>query len=258
MSCWKPFLHGIWKDDISLAEFIIYYDIVGVDHFIAFDQGAWSPKAYRILNIARDLGISIEVRPWNLREFGGHELHQTLHHELCQHLAIERGYSNVITVDTDEFIVSHGQDRSVLSLKELIMQQDLKHPRAAFYRLQNVFYPLEFSDVPSASSQMKILRKYKHLEPSVIEKRTKCIIKPDRVDVVGIHRATASYSYQAVVLTANISSLHHYRQGGYDGSKVQTIYEDLTMMKHYQSTILVHKLYIALRDLLEERRSGGK
>jgi len=94
----KP-LQGLpYVDMESLFNFLVGVTTLGAQHIVIYDSGCGSPKFYKMLNMARDMGVSIEVEPWNFRDTHGWMLCQTIASELCLHKGIDLGYENVMTV----------------------------------------------------------------------------------------------------------------------------------------------------------------
>lgn len=100
MGCIKPIHGGPFVDIPMLVNFLVGHHVMGLQHFVLYDAGDGSPKMYKILNMARKAGLSIEMRTWNLREHHGWMLTQTIHGEACMHDAMDLGYENVLTVST--------------------------------------------------------------------------------------------------------------------------------------------------------------
>lgn len=98
MCCIKPIHGGPYSDIPSLVNFLVGHHVLGIQHFVLYDAGDGSPQMYKILNLARKAGMSIEMRTWNLREHHGWMLTQTIHGEACMHDAMNLGYENVLTV----------------------------------------------------------------------------------------------------------------------------------------------------------------
>jgi hypothetical protein len=98
MGCIKPIHGGPFTDVPMLVNFLVVHHNLGMQHFVIYDAGDGSPKLYYLLNLARQAGLSIEVRTWNLREHHGWMLTQTIHGEACMHDALLLGYENVLTV----------------------------------------------------------------------------------------------------------------------------------------------------------------
>lgn len=113
--CVKPF-YGNWAsfkgtsgffDPVELiVNFFAYYTAVGVEHFTLYDQGTTSAQVYRLLNLVRSIGVSVEILPWNFRERYGYGMFQTLSIETCIHRNYGV-YENVIVVRRNPNIISY-------------------------------------------------------------------------------------------------------------------------------------------------------
>lgn len=192
MVCVRPFYSGPWHDLHTLANFLIWFDVMGVQHFNIYDAGDATPQTYRLLNIAKKVGISIDVPLWNMRENSGHEMHQTIIQDLCLYDAMILGYENVLTLNLDEIIVPSKPNPK--SLLELLDELDKTYPDAAYYRFQNLFYTMNHPDSTISSSKMMILKKTIHHGPDVVHfSRSKCIYKPYRTAEATFHLDTFNF-----------------------------------------------------------------
>lgn len=191
MVCVRPFYSGPWHDLHTLANFLIWFDMMGVQHFNLYDAGDATPQTYRLLNIAKKVGISIDMPLWNMRENSGHEMHQTLTQDLCLYDAMILGFENVLTLNFDEIIVPskpRAGHEPKMSLLEILDELDMLHPDAAYYRFQNLFYTINHPDNTISSSKMMILKKTLHHSPdSVYFGRSKCVYKPYRTAEATFH-----------------------------------------------------------------------
>eukprot|EP01034_Spumella_vulgaris_P035425 gene35425-43678_t len=130
----------------DLVNFLVHYDAMGVDHFILYDSGSATPFAYKLLNDAVDIGLSIEVRAWNMRERHGCENHQTIFAEACAYEAYHQGYENLLVCDYDEALsLKQGAVPGLAAptLRDFIHYYDTIHPQAAMYVFENRFFPME-------------------------------------------------------------------------------------------------------------------
>lgn len=53
MACLKPLHSGPFLSIEYIIQYLVFYDIMGVKHFIMFDMGSNTPNIYKLLNIAR-------------------------------------------------------------------------------------------------------------------------------------------------------------------------------------------------------------
>lgn len=191
MVCVRPFYSGPWHDLHTLANFLIWFDVMGVQHFNIYDAGDATPQTYRLLNIAKRIGISIDIPLWNMRENSGHEMHQTITQDLCLYDAMMLGFENVLTLNLDEIIVPSkpkmGKNPK-MSLLEVLDELDALNPKAAYYRFQNLFYTMTHPDSPLTKSKMTILKKTMHHDPDTVNfGRSKCMYKPYRTAEATFH-----------------------------------------------------------------------
>ena len=61
--CVRP-LFGEYSNYAQISGFLMYYSMVGVSHFVIYNGGAATPKLLELLNTARNVGLSIELRQW--------------------------------------------------------------------------------------------------------------------------------------------------------------------------------------------------
>jgi hypothetical protein len=105
MICVKPARNGIFYDYRLMISFLTYYNTMGVTNFLFMDTGSFSPRIYKIFNIASKMGIFINVQTWAMRETHGWENHQVLFNEVCVYYAMDEKYDNMAIVDFDEYII---------------------------------------------------------------------------------------------------------------------------------------------------------
>ena len=205
MVCVRPFYSGPWHDLHTLANFLIWFDVMGVQHFNIYDAGDATPQTYRLLNIAKKIGISIDMPLWNMRENSGHEMHQTVTQDLCLYDAMILGFENVLTLNLDEIIVpskpATGQSPK-MSLLEVLDELDALHPDAAYYRFQNLFYTMTHPDNPISSSKMMILKKTRHHDADTVHfSRSKCAYKPHRTAEATFHLGNSHIFCYSILFT---------------------------------------------------------
>ncbi len=54
--CVKPMRYSAYEKYHEFIQFLAYYDMMGVDHFILYDTGSGTPLLYKLMNDAVDLG----------------------------------------------------------------------------------------------------------------------------------------------------------------------------------------------------------
>jgi hypothetical protein len=138
MACLKGVYNGPFTDLSGLTSFLITSQVIGIQHFVLYDAGDMTPQFFNILNMAIAAGLSIEVRPWNMRENHGHVLQQGMNSESCLYDALELGYENVLILDYDEVVVPHqdfGGSQSP-SYSQMLDHLDNAYPNAAYYRFE--------------------------------------------------------------------------------------------------------------------------
>jgi hypothetical protein len=254
MVCVKPMNNGPWQDFAQLLNFLVYYDTLGVEHFVLYNAGSATPHVLHILQVAESLGISISVLPWNLRETHGHSMYQSLLVEICNYEAMLSGYENVLIADYDELIVP----RESKDLLGLIQDLDQAYPNASNYRFANHFFRLVESDSANATSRMVSLRKVKHEKPTKDYQRSKMIVKPKRVGDVHIHLASpVNQSYMEIRVPTDVAKMHHYRfrcEIQCSEARDKNVSVDYTIPNRFQSQLLSNRLYQKLKTHIEVER----
>jgi hypothetical protein len=107
MVCVKPIFGQPFEDIKTLLNFFILNSALGIQHFLLWDAGDGSPKFYNLVNRARKVGISIEIKTWNFRDGkNGWMFHQTLQGISCLHEALIRGFEHASIVSIPKFFIN--------------------------------------------------------------------------------------------------------------------------------------------------------
>ena len=61
--CVRP-MFGNFNNYQQLASFLMYYWAAGAEHFVFYNAGATTPRMLEIFKLARNSGMSIELRSW--------------------------------------------------------------------------------------------------------------------------------------------------------------------------------------------------
>ena len=61
MSCMKPFFNGPYIEIYQLVNSLIVQQALGMQHIVLYNAGAMTPIMYKIINMARETGLSVEV-----------------------------------------------------------------------------------------------------------------------------------------------------------------------------------------------------
>jgi Glycosyltransferase family 92 len=85
--CIRP-LFGIHIEFAKIANSILYYSQVGVNHFVFYNTGVASPRLIQLIEIVKNAGVSIELRPWLMQDKSAYEHLQTMNIEICLHSLI--------------------------------------------------------------------------------------------------------------------------------------------------------------------------
>lgn len=205
--CVRP-LYGSYSS-LSLSEFLAYYSIMGVKHFIFYHQNI-SEFQYAFLKFLKTTHFSIEVLLWDipLNNSMIHEYGQIVFTQDC----IARSkykFSHTIIVDLDEFIVPKLHS----SITDLILYLDREYKNAGSYTIPMVMFCEEFSYQQQYSLYPLFNANKRQKTPWAHGFRSKYILKPDRIHYAGIHFV---WKYQGnwieVKISDTIALLHHYRR----------------------------------------------
>ena len=119
--CVRPIFNG-YKNYEQIANFIIYYSNMGVDHIVIYNSGVATPKLVELIETAKKAKITIELRAWPYHIPLSYELMQTMNIEVCLQ-SLMGFYKYVAVVDLDELIVPQTQN----SLPDFIKSQNVVH-----------------------------------------------------------------------------------------------------------------------------------
>lgn len=194
---------------VALGEFLAFYSVLGVDHFIFYEQKPVDTVS-SFLNVINLANISVEILPWNISiaENEIHEYGQIVFSQdciaRCRHV-----FSHTLIVDIDEFLVprKHGD------LKLLASHLDKTNPKAGSYIVRMSLFCDEYPIETVKDPPLKILMQDKR-QKSVWEARfrSKYIARPERTQMVGIHQIWAHENgMKEVVVSDSVALLHHYK-----------------------------------------------
>ena len=62
MTCFKPFFNGPYQEIYQFINSLIMQQTLGVQHIVLYDGGGMTPMVYKLINMARETGLSVEVR----------------------------------------------------------------------------------------------------------------------------------------------------------------------------------------------------
>ncbi len=246
MMCVKPARNGVYHDYKGMIAFIAYYHALGVTHFTLYDTGSFNPRVYKVFNIAANMGISIEVKEWAMREVHGWENHQVLFNEVCMYDAMDRNYDNVAINDFDEFIApraaanmsisgAESNRATAPSLLDMIDHLDKQYPKASNYKFHMKCF--KKSDRTHSLDNNMSLTVEQRAAVNIIpylytvmthdggfakSRNNKHIYKPYRIGEVFIHSAIAANGdYHEVFPSDKDVVVHHYQYCNVDLPNLQ-------------------------------------
>ncbi|XP_067136088.1 beta-1,4-galactosyltransferase galt-1-like [Centruroides vittatus] len=224
--CVPPLFGEFANNNLPLAEFIAYFQIMGVQHFTFYDYKAGN-FIKLLLNALIDEGIPISLFPWNLPTDVSDVWDQG-------HLAnvadctyrYAKTHKYVVTVDIDELIIPQQN----ISLMDIIKTYNSPWSDLLF---RNAFFSLDLPDDPeftNATIPLSILKKTLHFKPWPSYMRTKAIVLSSKVEIPGIHFSWKSIdNRKTIIAEPTFAKLHHYRHWG---NKEKPVFRDKTAWRY--------------------------
>ncbi|XP_067679482.1 beta-1,4-galactosyltransferase galt-1-like [Haliotis asinina] len=211
-----PALFGPFKNPKSIIEMVELDLLLGADRFVFYNESI-TPLVNTVLEHYTKKGI-VKIIPWNLPVRNIHYHGQLASIQDC--LYANKGKSKfLILKDLDEFVVPHKHE----NWHELLQSvNDSKHTNASAYLFRNAFFNLDFGvDVNGyerkSDSQLlhlvSMLYVWRDKSFLPARQRSKMIVLPDRVEILGIHFIWKSVQgFKEVTIEPNVAFLHHYRK----------------------------------------------
>lgn len=195
---------------VKFSEFLVYYSVMGVDHFIFYYVKAFKPLQMflKFLNFSN---ISSDVFLWDL------PLDNDLIHEYGQIAFIQdciarskKQFKHTIIVDFDEYIVP----KLHKDIKMLVSHLDAQNTYAGSYVIPMSLFCDEYPHKNSVLFPYHILN-FRQRQKShwLHQYRSKFILQPDRVRYSGIHFTWKfEDNYREIYVSPNVALLNHYRR----------------------------------------------
>ncbi|EDO31279.1 predicted protein [Nematostella vectensis] len=205
--CVPPIYKGDGPTRNEIVEFIEMNSILGADHFVFYDVAIPS-DVKEVLRHYESKGVASVltwVMPAYMLDFYSIHYHgQMLSIQDCLYRA--RGTSRFVAFhDLDEFIVPT-QEETNPELLQRIHKQDISG-----YRIRSVVFPTQLGK--DDDSTELITQKYFKRTASYFDTRSKCVVDPQRVSVMGIHDidspSEARFKKDWIITEATV---YHYRQ----------------------------------------------
>ncbi|XP_023209734.1 glycosyltransferase family 92 protein F13G3.3-like [Centruroides sculpturatus] len=224
--CVRPFFGEFPNNNLQLAEFIAYYQIMGVQHFTFYDYKAKN-SIKLLLNASIDGGIPISLFPWNLPT----DVRDAWDYGHLANIAdcmyrYAKTHKYVVIVDIDELILPQQN----ISLMDIIKTYNSSWSTLLF---RNTFFSLDLPDDPevkNATIPLTILKKTLHFTPMEPYLRTKGIVLPSKVEIPGIHFTWKSIdNSKTITAEPTFAKLHHYR---HRGNKEKPVIRDQTAWRY--------------------------
>ncbi len=239
--CVRP-LFGPFDNVHQLAQFISYYEAMGVTRFTFYDLSI-SPAVRRYLSKLGSAisGIQVQLQAWNVPTGTWNELWDygsltALNDCLLRNI----DYTYVLVVDVDEIIVPQAQD----SILEVMRRMEYRN--YSQYLIRNTFFCLEFCKREPGQEYLNGFDVFDnsincHLRTRKVwpaEMRSKYIMRPERVEQVGHHWVTKFWSDRSVRRKTNRLNhtfefspsdliMNHYRSCASISTKRQPILNEM-------------------------------
>ncbi|CAO4373578.1 unnamed protein product [Caenorhabditis nigoni] len=207
--CLAP-LFGESPKVLMLIEFIEYYKLQGVDHFLIYSFKS-TQETEHLLNFYTNSSTNLEIiRIGN--ETKCLNRHRCRHEMQLQDCVFRNQYKAewVVTVDLDERIMPIDEDSTLLSLTRKRRNSKISELR---FRCQ---WTLRYSDVPPGPPQienlpMTVWHNTSHVAPQ--NHTTKSIIRPENVDSMGVHGVQKFSDPKFIVelIEPEVAVVRHYR-----------------------------------------------
>lgn len=195
---------------VSFSEFIAYYSVMGIDHFIFYFLESFKPLNI-FLQYLKFSNISHNVHLWNIPLTNDliHEYGQIAFTQDCIARS-ENKFSHTIIVDFDEYIVPQVHK----DIKNLVLHLDNENPFAGSYLIPMVLFCYEYQIEKMHVSPFHILNHNKRQNTHWPHtERSKCILKPDRIRIGGIHYTwKLEKHYKEVYVSPKVALLNHYKK----------------------------------------------
>lgn len=207
--CVRPMFN--YTDVFRIAEFIAYYEAIGVSHFSFYIYDA----SEHIVSYFQEIQLknySIEILPWSLP---GQLQHMWAKGQLASiNDCIYRQMQSlmyVIVVDLDEFVTP----RQVMHIQEVLEKQDIPTKHSASFVFRSCCFCAEYKQdiLPSVilpfTTQISI-RRESYIYPFLV--RSKYIVKPSKTLVAGVHNVWKLIpGWEQRFVPASQVLVHHYR-----------------------------------------------
>ncbi|XP_023209953.1 beta-1,4-galactosyltransferase galt-1-like [Centruroides sculpturatus] len=229
--CVKPTFGEFPNNNLRIAEFVAYYQLMGAQHIAFYDYKA--NKSVKVLiNALIDAGAPISLFPWTFpRDINDawDKAHMANVADCMYRYA--RTHQYVVTVDIDEFIVP----KQNISLLKIINEHKFPWGTLMF---RNAFFSLNIPDDPETANEtipLLTLKKTAYVQLWPAYQRSKCIIVPTKVEIPGIHYTwSAMKGWGTIIVNPNFAKMHHYRKLE---TKFKTFTRDQTAWR-YSNSIL--------------------
>ncbi|XP_076344795.1 beta-1,4-galactosyltransferase galt-1-like [Tachypleus tridentatus] len=217
--CMRP-LYGNLNISQTLAEFIAFYQAIGVSHFSFYNAGITNATLFFLTQLRKN-GISITLNSWDLPE----DLRSIW--AMGQMVAIQdciyrhMSYDLLVIVDLDEFIVP--QKKYKTTLQKIVQDVDKRlanksHFLWGSYVFRQTFFCVEYHSINiNKNSNLNLITQTKLLHESKIWPycdRSKYILRPQTVKMGGIHCILKHLpGFKIYLFPSKTALIHHYREG---------------------------------------------
>ena len=267
--CVTPFSYK-FNDVSKLVEMIEVNRMFGASNFVFYDYSS-GPNVTTYLRHYERQGIA-EILPWNLplfkaddQKMAESEIHyfgQVAALNDCLYRTMFTSAYGVFT-DLDELIVPRGSEARTWRqmLDQLVQNRPQSLPSPAVFAFRNTFFRTDLDDNESILSRQgaaarslqltSLLKTTRETKTFDYGHRSKYIVVPSLVNVVGVHKAYAKLNClnidekckdeSLVVVNETIGLLHHYR--AWPGGSTDVINDETMLQFHDEIVQRVRERY---------------
>ncbi|XP_046330224.1 uncharacterized protein LOC124113757 [Haliotis rufescens] len=216
-----PAVHSNYKNREELVQAISMNRILGAERFVLYNH-SMSSTLHGVINVFVQNQV-LEVVQWKLPVS---EIHYVAQLAAVHDCFYKNRYTSkyIIFQDLDEFIIPKqflGWDRMMSKLKR-------DYPLAGTFIFRHTFFPRYWPDAFLNTSDDKDIQDHKlylltkisrHARIMGWNERSKFIVVPSRVRIIGIHHVPGHEpGFRDVLVNQSIGLLHHYRASAPDSA----------------------------------------
>lgn len=210
--CVRPLFGRFTNNNLQIAEFIAFYQLLGVDHFVFYNLEAEN-SLLRLLREISKTGISVDILPWDLPRV----LYNTWAHAQVLSITdcvyrVAPTHEFALVIDVDEFIIP----KQNYSLQRIIASSN-NSPQIASFVFKHIFFCLDYARY-HPQVKLPLITQTVDLRKQEIfpwKSRAKSIFRPLGTILPGIHKILLSRPRwkPMTIINEDVAVMHHYRSG---------------------------------------------